>query len=112
MFNLFKRHKEPTKLYADLPPAERITKLFEEKAEPTLSQYGYKFLKSKLLFKRIVGPLTHEISVSKSKWNKADEVCSFWLVFTIYADTYDDWHKVKYGTLPLSMWSLAFTITI
>jgi hypothetical protein len=49
-----------------------------------------------------VGPLTQEILISKSKWNKADVVCSFWLAFSVYADTYKDWHFKKYGAFPLN----------
>ena len=84
MFNLFKRQKEITKWYAELPPGERIANLFEEKVEPVLSLHGYKYVKSRVFFKRKVGQLTHEISVSKSKWNKGDKVCCFWLVFSSF----------------------------
>jgi hypothetical protein len=87
---------------ADLAPGERIAKLLEEIVQPRLTKYGFKFVKSRLLFKRKVEALRHEVSISKSKWNKADEVCSFWLVFTVYADTYTEWHKERYGILPLN----------
>ena len=102
MLNLFNRQDKITKLYQDLPPGDRIRKLFEEKVEPFLSEYGFKFIKSKNLFKRKVGQLTQEIYIAKSKWNRADEVCSFWLIFSVLADNYNNWHKQTYGTLPLN----------
>lgn len=102
MLNLFKRQDKITKLYHDLPPGDRIKKLFEEKIAPHLTKHGFRFLKSKSLFKRKVGQFTQEISISKSKWNKADEVCCFWLVFSVNADTYNGWHFEKYGTHPLN----------
>ena len=79
----FNRQDKITKLYQDLPPGDRIRKLFEEKVEPFLSEYGFKFIKSKNLFKRKVGQLTQEIYIAKSKWNRADEECSFWLIFSV-----------------------------
>ena len=98
----FKRQNKIIKLCQDLPPGDRIKKLFEEKIEPLLSDRGFKFVKSKNLFKRKVGQLTHEIYIAKSKWNRADEVCSFWLIFSVLADTYNDWHKRTYDTLPIN----------
>lgn len=102
MFKFFKRQDKITKLYQDLPPGDRIKKLFEEKIEPHLIKNGFKFIKSKNLFKRKVGQFTQEIYIAKSKWNKADEVCSFWLVFNIVADNYNQWHRENYGILPLN----------
>lgn len=102
MFNIFKRNNNVTKLYQNLPPGDRIQKLFEEKIEQPLSEYGFRFVKSKNIFKRTVGDFTQEIIISKSKWNKADEVCSFWLVFGIIANTYNEWHTKRYGIYPLN----------
>jgi hypothetical protein len=102
MFKLFSRQDKIIKLYQDLPPGDRIKTLFEEKIEPFLTKRGFKFIKSKNRFKRKVGQLTQEICIAKSKWNKADEVCSFWLIFNVMADNYNQWHKENYGTLPLN----------
>lgn len=102
MFNLFNRKETITKLHQDLPPAERIRRLFEEQLAPILSGYGFTFNRSKTLFKRKAGDFTQEIIISKSKWNLGDEVCQFWLVFSITADLYIQWHKQKYGTLPVN----------
>jgi len=102
MFNLFKRNNEVTKLYSDLTPGERIDRLFEEKIGLFLIKYDFRFIKSKSLFKRKIGEFSQEIAISKSKWNRDDEVCSFWLVFSVTADTYQGWHTQKYGTSPLN----------
>jgi hypothetical protein len=102
MLKLFNRQEKIPKLYQDLPPGDRIKKLFEERIEPFLAKRGFKFIKSKNRFKRRVGPLTHEIYIAKGKWNKADEVCSFWLIINVLGDNYNQWHKQNYGTLPLN----------
>ena len=102
MLNFFNRENRITKLYEGLPPGERIEKLFEQKVEPFLSQYEFKFVKSQRLFKRKIGPLTHEIYIAKSKWNHADEVCAFWLIFSVMGCNYSKWHKQNYGTPPLN----------
>jgi hypothetical protein len=102
MLNFIRRQNKITKLYQDLPPGDRIRKLFEEKIAPFLARDGFKFIKSKNLFKRKVGQFTQEIYIAKSKWNKADEVCSFWLIFNVLADNYNQWHNEKYGTIPLN----------
>jgi hypothetical protein len=102
MLKHFNRQEKITKLYHDLSPGDRIKKLFEEKAQPFLTKRGFKFIKSKNLFKRKAGQLTQEIYIAKGKWNKADEVCSFWLIFNVLADNYNKWHKQNYGTLPLN----------
>jgi hypothetical protein len=102
MLRLFNRQDKIIKLYQDLPPGDRIKKLFEEKIEPLLTERGFKFIKSKNLFKRKAVQLTQEIYIAKSKWNRADEVCSFWLIFSVLADNYNQWHKQNYGTMPLN----------
>ena len=85
-----------------MPPGDRIQKLFEEKIEPFLIKDGFKFVKSKNLFKRKVGQFTQEIYIAKDKWNRADEVCSFWIIFNVLADNYNQWHKQNYGVPPLN----------
>jgi hypothetical protein len=102
MLNFIKRQTKITKLYQDLSPGDRIEKLFEEKIAPFLLQHDFKFIKSKKIFKRKVGQLTHEIYIAKNKWNKGDEVCSFWLVVSVLANNYNDWHKQAYGILPVN----------
>ena len=102
MLKLFNRQDKITKLHQDLSPGDRIRKLFEEKIEPWLTKQDFKFIKSKNIFKRKVGQFTQEIYIAKGKWNKADEVCSFWLIFDVLADNYNQWHKQNYGSLPLN----------
>ena len=102
MFNLFNKKKKIIKLYQDLPPGERIKKLFEEKLGPFLTQQNFRFIKSKNLFKRQTGEFTQEIYIAKGKWNRGDEICQFWLIFTIIANDFNSWHQNKYGTLPIN----------
>lgn len=102
MFNLFNRKETIIKLHQDLPPAERIGLLFYEQLAPVLSTYDFTFVNSKTLFKKKVGEFTQEIHISKSKWNRGNDVCRFWLVFSVTADKYNDWHLQKYGVLPIN----------
>jgi Domain of unknown function (DUF4304) len=102
MLNLFDRQGKITKLYQDLTPGDRIKRLFEEKVDPYLTKQGFKFIRSKNLFKRKVGQLTQGIYIAKSKWNRTEGACSFWLIFSVLADNYNQWHKQYYGKLPLN----------
>lgn len=103
MFNIFSKPINIIKWHDNLPPAERIKTIFEEQVSPLLNQYGFTFISSKSIFKRKTGPFTQEIIISKSKWNKADKVCAFWLAFNISADDYETWHRQKYGVSPLNI---------
>ncbi|HTB26235.1 MAG TPA: hypothetical protein VK711_12750 [Puia sp.] len=99
MFN-YNKNKKPRKLHAELPPGVRIQKLFEEYIEPFLAKYDFRYVKSEFTFKRKVGDFSQEIWISKSKYNRGDEVCGFWINISVRVLNYIKWHNLRYGKSP------------
>jgi hypothetical protein len=99
MFN-FSKNSKPRKLHAELPPGARIQTLFEEYIEPFLAKYDFKYVKSEFIFKRKLGDFSQEVWISKSKHNRGDEVCGFWINISVRVPKYPQWHNLKYGKPP------------
>lgn len=117
MFGLFKNRKQKNYIPEDAPkdqrekitfhypnmkPGERIEKLFEELLTSGLDKNGFTFKASKKIFVRTLNGINQEINISKSKWNRSGEVCSFWLGFVITGHGYTKWHVKQYGYEPLN----------
>lgn len=85
MFNIFKRKKKLRFYCSELKPNERIEKILLDFIYPYLEPLGFKFIKSEFCFLRSNGDFDNVISFQKNKWNKANEVCAFKPLLTIYS---------------------------
>ena len=85
MFNIFRKKAKPNYYHSELKPSLRIEKLLIEFILPEIEQYGFKYLKSEMCFKRTFGEFVNEISFQKNKWNSGNEVCAFKPILSIYS---------------------------
>ncbi|WP_396155667.1 hypothetical protein [Flavobacterium macrobrachii] len=85
MFNIFRKKIKPNYYHPELKPSLRIEKLLIEFILPEIEQYGFKYLKSEMSFKRNCGEFVNEISFQKNKWNGGNEVCAFKPILSIYS---------------------------
>lgn len=90
------------KLYPDLTPKDRIQTIIENKVYSILKDDGYRFIKSSISLKKDIENFTYEIWFSRNHRNFGDEVCAFEVYAMIYVKNYYKWHKMQYGTKPIS----------
>lgn len=85
MWNIFRTKAKLNYYHSDLKPSLRIEKILLEYILPEIEQYGFKYLKSEMCFKRTYGEFVNEISFQKNKWNGGNDVCAFKPILSIYS---------------------------
>lgn len=96
LFNLFNR-SGVKHLYADMKPADRIATLMNEFVFPGLKNEGFKYSKSKRLFKKTNEFFEFHVSWYTRKFNHGNTIVEFDMYINIFSTKYMLWEKAFYN---------------
>ena len=88
---------KPEFLYTEMIPSERIKRLFEELVSPALKPKGFKFLKSRNVYKKRMGIFDLEISYFCSRRNGGDYIVRFDMFMNVVSLKYRKWERDFYN---------------
>ncbi|WP_367865312.1 hypothetical protein [Pedobacter sp. WC2423] len=83
-------------------PRELITTSITETLLEPLTQSGFTFSKSSLIFKKNSSDFTQTISFQLNRHNETGISAEFWTIWNITSKAYSKWYKANYGTRPLN----------
>ena len=103
MCSLFKRKEETLKgtrlfYFSGQRPKERIDNFVLAFLKPVFDKNQFQFKRSNFTFHKKKGDFLQVIHFKRSVHNTIDRSVRFDIMFSIFDETYNRWHKIFYGT--------------